>query len=64
MAKRQCAAGTQASLCLPQWTVLKVSLARLGCSHMFICSYVRLLLTSLVGGYPKPICLPQTCRLV
>jgi predicted nuclease of restriction endonuclease-like (RecB) superfamily len=33
VAKRQCATGAQASLCLSQWALLKMSLARLGCSQ-------------------------------
>jgi len=32
--KRQCSAGASASLCLSQWTILKMSLAKLGCTHV------------------------------
>jgi len=34
MGKRQCAAGAYASLCLSQWAVLKMSLAKLGCTRL------------------------------
>ena len=33
MEKRQCSAGASASLCLSQWTILKMSLAKLGCTQ-------------------------------
>jgi hypothetical protein len=62
MAKRQCAAGTQASLCLPQWTVLKVSLARLGCSRLGVvksqgCNWCQLVFFYLEIAISKLICL-------
>jgi len=34
MEKRQCSAGASASLCLSQWTILKMSLAKLGCTRL------------------------------
>jgi hypothetical protein len=31
--QRQCAAGVEAALCLPQWALLKLSLTKLGCTR-------------------------------
>jgi hypothetical protein len=31
--KRKCATGAKAALCLPQWTILKLSLTKLGCTQ-------------------------------
>jgi len=36
MGKRQCAAGAYASLCLSQWAVLKMSLAKLGYTQIVL----------------------------
>ena len=33
MGERQCSAGTEATFCLPQWSILKISLTKLRCTR-------------------------------
>ena len=33
MGERQCSAGTEATFCLPQWSILKISLTKLRCNR-------------------------------
>jgi IS1 family transposase len=58
MGKRQCSPGAQASLCLPQWAILNMSLARLGCTRCQYCSCSRheqywFIITSLNRVWPR-----------